>query len=196
MRTRTFSEVEKEEIKLKMMEAGMPLLKEKGMTHMSITKITEAVGIGKSTFYSFYATKENFVLDMLGFHRKKILESFKSGLKGKVKYAKEESINLIRDMISNAGSVYQNISHEDEMDLKKMLEKNGTTYLDLEREIQVINYLSSMMEGVKEDLDYSVISNLIKIIVFTSEQRDMLHVSGYERTINQLVDLLIQNIFE
>ena len=60
-----FSEEEKEEIKQKMIEAGLPLLREKGIIHMSITKLTEAAGIGKSTFYNFYETKEDFVQEML-----------------------------------------------------------------------------------------------------------------------------------
>lgn len=37
----------------KMLEAGFDLLKEYGMTHMSVAKITEAAGIGVSTFYNF-----------------------------------------------------------------------------------------------------------------------------------------------
>lgn len=196
MRTRTFSEEEKENIKLQMIEAGIPLLREKGMTHMSITKLTDAVGIGKSTFYSFYSSKEEFVVDMLGYHRKKILANLQFGLNGKDKYSKSEGIEIITRMISNANNVYQNFSQENEYALKKMYEKKGIPYLNLERERQVIELVCSMIEGVRDNLDYAVISNLMKIIVFTSEQRNMLHESGYERNISQLIELLIQNIFE
>lgn len=196
MRTRTFSDEEKESIRLQMLEAGMPLLKEKGMIHMSLTKLTEAVGIGKSTFYRFYGSKEEFVEDMLNHQRRKFMEHLKSGLQGKEKYSKEESMEIIRKMISNANNVYQNFSQEDEIALQKLHMKNGTPYLNLNHEIQVIQCLTSMMEGVKVDLDYAVISNIMKIIVFTSEQKTMLHEVGYETTINLLIDLLLQSMFE
>ena len=42
MPTRVFTEEEKSQIKLIMLEAGFPLLKKYGMTQTTISKITEA----------------------------------------------------------------------------------------------------------------------------------------------------------
>lgn len=196
MRTRTFSEEEKTEIKKKMIEAGIPLLKENGMIHMSITKLTEAAGIGKSTFYSFYSSKEEFVEDMLDYHRKSILAMIKDGLNGKMKYSAEESKNIIRTMIFRAENMYRSFSGEDEVVLKKMYDRKGVPYLDLAKERQVIDYITSMMEGVRAALDYAVIANLMKMIVLSSEQRELLHESGYVRSIEKIVDLLLEEIFE
>lgn len=196
MRIRTFSKEEKEDIRRKMMTAGVQLLKENGMTHMSISKLTDAVGIGKSTFYSFYKTKEEFVEALLSYHRKRLIGKLQTGLHGKEKYTKEEGIQLLRGLIQNTGELYQHFSQEDELALKRMYEKNGTPYLDLNREIQTIQHICSMVEGVRKDLDYAVISNLVKLTVFASEHREMLHESGYDRTIQSLVDVLIQNLFE
>lgn len=52
MAKRVFSEEERAGYREKMLEAGFDLLKEYGMTHMSVAKITEAAGIGVSTFYN------------------------------------------------------------------------------------------------------------------------------------------------
>lgn len=196
MRTRTFSEEEKKEIKQKMKEAGMPMLKEHGLIHMSISKLAEAVGIGKSTFYSFYPSKEEFVEEMLEDNRKQLLESLQAGLQNRETYSVEESKTIIRKMLMDADSIYKNFSSEDEVALKKMYEKRGVPYVDLEKEKRVIDYITSMMEGVREKLDYAVIANLIKIIVFSHEQKDMLHESGYQRTMNIMIDLLMDSIFE
>lgn len=196
MRTRTFSEDEKNEIKQKMKEVGMPMLKEEGLIHMSISKLAEAVGIGKSTFYSFYPSKEEFVEDMLQDNRRQLLDSLQEGLQGREKYSMEESKTIIRKMVLDADNVYQNFSSEDEVALKKMYEKKGVLYLDLEKEKRVIDFIASMMDGVKENLDYAVIANMMKIIVFSYEQKEMLHEVGLERTLNRMVDLLIDSIFE
>ena len=61
MAKRVFSEEERAGYREKMLEAGFDLLKEYGMTHMSVTKITEAAGIGVSTFYNFFPSKEAYV---------------------------------------------------------------------------------------------------------------------------------------
>lgn len=196
MRIRTFSEEEKKEIKQKMKEVGMPMLKEQGLIHMSIGKLAEAVGIGKSTFYSFYPSKEEFVEDMLADNRRQLLESLQAGLQGRARYSMAESKAIVRKLVLNADNVFQSFSSEDEAALKKMYEKKGVPFVDLEKEKRVIDFIISMMDGVKEDLDYAVIANVIKIIVFSYEQKEMLHESGFERTINRMVDLLIDSIFE
>lgn len=196
MRTRTFSEEEKKEIKQKMKEVGMPMLKEQGLIHMSISKLANAVGIGKSTFYSFYPSKEEFVEDMLADNRKQLLEDLQAGLQGRERYSIEESKAIVRKMVMDADNIYQNFSSEDEAALKKMYEKRGIPFVDLEKEKRVIEFITSMMDGVKENLDYAVIANIIKIIVLSYEQKEMLHESGVERTMDKMVDLLIDLIFE
>lgn len=196
MRTRTFSEEEKEEIKKKMKEVGIPMLKEQGLIHMSINKLAEAVGIGKSTFYSFYPSKEEFVQEMLAENREQILEKLCMGLKGREKYSVEESKEIIRKLVQDADNMYQKFSLEDEKLLKKMYDKKGVPFVDIEKETRIIDFITSMMDGVKEHLDYAVIANTIKIIVFSCEQKEMLHESGFKRTISTLVELLIDLIFE
>ena len=54
MAKRVFTEEERTEYREKMLAAGFDLLKQYGMTHMSVAKITEAAGIGVSTFYNFF----------------------------------------------------------------------------------------------------------------------------------------------
>ena len=53
MPKRIFTGYEKEQLRLTMLEAGFPLIKEYGMTHTTISKITEAADIAKGTFYHF-----------------------------------------------------------------------------------------------------------------------------------------------
>ena len=58
MPKRIFTGNEKEQLRLTMLEAGFPLIKEYGMTHTTISKITEAADIAKGTFYHFWKNKE------------------------------------------------------------------------------------------------------------------------------------------
>lgn len=85
MPVRVFSEEEKEEIATKMYEAGMRLIREYGLTHASVTKITDAAGIGKSTFYNFFKSKEIFVIQLIQYERKKAMQQIEDLLKGRKK---------------------------------------------------------------------------------------------------------------
>lgn len=172
------------------------MLMEQGLMHMSISKLTNEVGIGKSTFYNFYSSKEEFVEEMLDENRRYLLKSLKEGLDGRDKYSSDEAKELICNMICDANNVYKHFSVEDEAALRKMYEKNGSAYPNIDREKQVIDFLVSLMSGVKKDLDYAVISNLMKIIVLTSENREILHEEGYTRTKDALVELLLNMVFE
>lgn len=60
MPIRVFDTDERERLRERMLEAGIPLLREYGLTHMSVEKITTAAGIGKSTFYNFFDSRVCF----------------------------------------------------------------------------------------------------------------------------------------
>ena len=83
MAKRVFTEEERAEYREKMLDAGFDLLKKYGMTHMSVAKITEAAGIGVSTFYNFFASKEEYVYEVLQYRRRKIPELIRIALNGK-----------------------------------------------------------------------------------------------------------------
>ena len=69
MPKRIFTENEKEQLRLTMLEAGFPLIKEYGMTHTTISKITEAADIAKGTFYHFWKNKEEYMADLIMYRR-------------------------------------------------------------------------------------------------------------------------------
>ena len=48
-----------------MFEAGFSDFNQYGMTHMSLEKITSCASIGKSIFYNFFTSREDFVLQLI-----------------------------------------------------------------------------------------------------------------------------------
>ena len=57
MSPKLFDLKEREEARIRMLDEGFRLIKEHGMTHASVDKVTKAVGLGKSTFYNFFPSK-------------------------------------------------------------------------------------------------------------------------------------------
>ncbi len=194
MSPKVFSITEREQLKVTMFYAGLELLKEHGMTHMSVEKITAAAGIGKSTFYNFFMSKEDFVMQLIEYNRSRFWKAVTELLGEREKLTVPESKQILQAIINNNDSVYQYLTPEDEQKLAAASPDNGTA--DIDEETETLRRLFTLFENVRENVDFAVISNLLKILALTAESRVMLHESGYQRTQEKLFALLFDCIFE
>ena len=195
MPIRVFSEEEKEKLRQEMLKQAFPLLQEYGLKHMSVEKITKKVGIGKSTFYNFFDSKEDYVSQALELNRMYMLDemdrAFPPGQKMKI----SEVYGLFFTTLLNNNSIYKKFSAEDERALYEAEKKRGKD-VSLSRETIVAQRLISHIEGVREDLDVGLIANYIKLIVLAYENAYMFHDVAMERMQNDLKLRLIDLIFE
>ena len=194
MSPKIFTIAEKEQLREQMFYAGLELLKAHGMTHMSVEKITAAAGIGKSTFYNFFMSKEDFVLQLIAFNRSRFWKVVAEMRGNREKLTVAESKQVLREIINHNDSVYQYLTPEDEQKLAAAMPDKGAA--DIDEETETLKRLFSMFEGVRADADFAVISNLLKILALTAENRAMLHESGYQRTQKKLFLLLFDCVFE
>ncbi len=188
-----FTEKEKNTIKISMFEKGFELLKKEGMTHMSVEKITSSCNIGKSTFYNFFSSKEDFVIQLIEYKRNKALESIKNKLNGKDKMSVLEGKELLKSMTYSTDSIYQYLKLEDLLKLQKKI--NYLSNPDIDEETALLKEVFGCIENTKSDLDYSLIANLLKIITLVTEEKKLLHEKAYDRTIDTLYHTLFENIF-
>lgn len=194
MSPKIFSIAEKEQLKETMFYAGLALLKEHGMTHMSVEKIAAAAGIGKSTFYNFFLSKEDFVLQLIEFNRSRFWNNVEERLGDRAKLTTDESKQVLTAIINNSDSVYQYLTPEDEEKLTAASPENRAA--DIDEETETLRRLFAVFENVRKDVDFAVVSNLLKILALTAENRMLLHESAYQRTQEKLFNLLFTCIFE
>lgn len=193
MSKRVFTEKEREQYREIMLDAGFDLLKQYGMTHMSVAKITESAGIGVSTFYNFFSSKEAYVYEVIEHRRKKIPELIRMVLNGKEKGGPAEARDYLRMVIDDRYSVYPSLTPEDEQKLYEMLPEQARP--NLQREIEVGNWFFQMLEGVRPDVNLPVVANLIKIYVLAAEGKELLHEEAYEAAMERMRDLILYEIF-
>lgn len=193
MAKRVFTEEERAEYKEKMLEAGFDLLKQYGMTHMSIAKITEAAGIGVSTFYNFFSSKEAYVYEVLQYRRSIIPELLRMALNGKEKAGPSETRTYLKFMIDENYSVFPSLSPEDEKRLVQMLPEQAAP--NMQKELQIANRFITLMEGIRPDVNMTLVANLIKVYVLAAEGREILHEAAYEETMERMRDLILYEIF-
>ncbi len=193
MAKRVFTEEERAEYREKMLDAGFELLKQYGMTHMSVAKITEAAGIGVSTFYNFFSSKEEYVYEVMKYRRKMVPEFIKIALNGKEKAGPAETRTYLKMMIDEKYSVFPSLTPDDEQRLLDMLPEQARPNLQLETETSYKFF--QYMEGVRPDINIALVTNLIKVYVLAAEGRDILHDAAYEETMERMRDLILYELF-
>lgn len=193
MAKRVFTEEERAEYREKMLAAGFDLLKQYGMTHMSVARITEAAGIGVSTFYNFFPSKEAYVYEVLQYRRKIIPDLLRMALNGKEKAGPAEARTYLKFMIDENYSVFPSLSPEDEKRLVQMLPEQAAP--NQQKEMQIANQFIAIMEDVRPDANMTLVANLIKIYVLGAEGREILHEAAYEETMERMRDLILYEIF-
>lgn len=193
MAKRVFTEAERAEYREKMLAAGFDLLKQYGMTHMSVAKITEAAGIGVSTFYNFFPSKEAYVYDVMEYRKRMIPVFIKKALNGKEKAGPAETRNYLKIMIDEDYSIFPSLSPEDEKRLLEMLPEQVRP--DLQKETRISMMFFQQMEGIRPDVNIALVTNLIKIYVLGAEGRELLHDAAYEETMERMRDVIIYEIF-
>ena len=194
MSPKLFSIAEKEQLKEKMFLSGLELLKEYGMTHMSVEKIAASAGIGKSTFYNFFMSKEDFVIQLIEFNRSRFWQAVADMLGDREKLTVAESKYVLTSIINNRDSIYQYLTPEDEKKLAEASPDKGAA--DIDEETETLRRLFMMFDGVRDDVDHGVVSNLLKVLALAAENRSMLHESAYERTQEKLFEMLFGCIFQ
>lgn len=195
MPTRVFSEEEREQIRQQMLEAGFPLLKEYGMTHTSISKITEAAGIAVGTFYKFWKNKDAYMAELISYHAHKMMPGLigAEAIAGKRKLGREDAARYLRAVVDENISIYPHMTLEDEAGL---LRATNAFVPDLAKESAVAESLLQYLDHVRTDVNLGLVANLTKVLVLTAESREELHESAYRETLEVQIETILNLIFE
>ena len=199
MSPKIFIITDREELRVKMLDAGFELIKQYGMTHASVEKITQAAGLGKSTFYNFFSSKEEFVTGIMEYQRDRVKQHFETLLNGREKMTAAEGKEYLKLIVFSQNSIYQYLTVEDMEKLRRASSPECVTPDDADydqREAQILHGLLDHMEGVRQDVDLHVAANLIKIMAMAKVNRESLHTDALDRTLERIYELLFSLIFK
>ena len=69
-----YSEEDRERIRMELVAVGLELMAKQGIQHTTVEQIYKKVGISRTFFYSFFATKEDLIVETLYLQQPKIIE--------------------------------------------------------------------------------------------------------------------------
>ncbi len=134
---RGFSDEERERIREDLMDAGRELFSTYGLQKTTIADLTDEVGIGKSTFYRFFDSKEELylaVLDREGEAIQQKLEDSEIGSTNDPQEVVEGFLQFIFEEIET-NSLVQQLVVEDELD--RLRDHRTAAEREAEREEEV-----------------------------------------------------------
>lgn len=194
MSPKVFSLKEREQIRSQLLDVGFELLKKHGMTHTSVDKVMKEVKLGKSTFYNFFHSKESFIYEIILHQRKKSQQKLLELLAGRDKLTVTEAKEYLKFIFLSENSVYQYLTPEDEYKLMAVLPKEY--FNDAEVEQKSFHYLIGKMEGIREDIDFRLVGNYMKILAMILESKEILNQEVMDETIRRYFELIFSCIFE
>lgn len=69
-----YSEKDRERIRTALLTVGLELMAKQGIQHTTVEQIYKRVGISRTFFYSFFATKEDLIVEALYLQQPKIIQ--------------------------------------------------------------------------------------------------------------------------
>lgn len=183
-----FTEEQQNQIKEQLFQAGIRLSKELGVQRMTVSKLAEVVGIAKGSFYSFFESKEAFILALCEYAGGKTSEMLLKRLNGRSQMTTHEFMDFLREYMNSEYDLLNGLTIEDVVWIKshmadaKLFEPTGL--------VTTMQMFFTYISDVRDDVDMGVVVNLIKGMYVMRESRETLIVEALEESIEMMLKML------
>ena len=180
-----FTDEEMKRIRSRLITAGIQLSKELGLQKMSVEKLTEAAGIAKGSYYLFFGSKEDFILEMEEYAGSETQKMLLSKLNGRTQMSAHEFIEFFNEYIHSEFDLMNGLTVNDFLWLRKHITKR--VLFDPGEQLQTARLWLSLIDDVREDIDVGTFVNLIKSIYAIREHRDTMVNASIESSIQVML---------
>lgn len=180
-----FTDEELEHIRSALIKAGIRLSKELGLQKMSVEKLTAAVGIAKGSFYMFFGSKEDFILEVAEYTGAQTQKMLLSRLNGRRKMSAHEFMEFFSEYLHSDFDLMNGLTVEDFFWLKKHIKKQ--VLFDPDEQIKTAELWLSLINDVRPGVDAGTFVNLIKSIYAIREHSDTMVKASMESSVQVLL---------
>lgn len=190
-----FSIEKREEIKTKLLEKGVDMIKNRGIKKMTVDDISESAGIGKGTFYHFFESKEAYVYEVIMFSKEKILNFINKAIEEKGGIDKQTLFNMLQTFsFTSKNNIISFMTKEDEDWLKNKLPEKFEP--NPKQEEHIADFILGHAIGAKPNINNHFIINMIKIMAMTAESSSELYQDTLDENMSMMINMLCNYIYE
>lgn len=180
-----FTEEESKRIRQELILAGIRLSKELGVQKMSVEKLTAAVGIAKGSFYLFFGSKEDFILEVAAYASEETQKMMLKKLNGRTQMSAHEFMEFFNEYLHSDLDLMNGLTVSDFYWLKNHIKKQ--VLFDPDMQIKTAQFWLSLISNVREGVDTGTFVNLIKSIYAIREHSDTMVTASLENSVQILL---------
>lgn len=180
-----FTEEESKRIRQELILEGISLSKELGVQRMSVEKLTAAVGIAKGSFYLFFGSKEDFILEVAAYASEETQKMLLKKLNGRTQMSAHEFMEFFNEYLHSDLDLMNGLTVSDFYWLKNHIKKQ--VLFDPDIQIKTAQFWLSLISDVREGVDTGTFVNLIKSIYAIREHSDTMVIASLENSIRILL---------
>ena len=180
-----FTEEEMKRIRTELIFAGIRMSKELGLQKMSVEKLTAAVGIAKGSFYLFFGSKEDFILEIGNYTGAETQKMLLSKLNGRKQMSAHEFIEFFNEYLHSDLDVMNGLTVNDFFWLQKHIKKQ--VLFDQNVQIKTAQMWLSLIYDVRDGVYTGTFVNLIKSIYAIREHSDTMVKTSMENSIQVIL---------
>lgn len=176
-----------------MYENGYNLIKKHGIKKTLVEDITKVTGIAKGTFYNFFESKELFIYEIIMYKRKCIKNMLNEIILVSGQLNNENLKKFLIDLTFGDNNIYNYLDDDDKAALElKVPGAASSKSFDSDIALMILNSID--IEN-RNNCDYKIIANYIKILSLTVINKKKLNNEVLNETIDLIVNSLINYIF-
>lgn len=180
-----FTEEEMTKLRHELILAGIRLSRELGLQRMSVEKITSAVGIAKGSFYIFFDSKEDFILEIADYANKETEKMLLAALNGRRQMSAHEFISFFNTYIHSDYDLMGGLTVNDFFWLQMHIKKQDL--FDPDVQLKTAQIWLSLINDVRDGVDVGTFINLIKSIYAIREHSDTMVKASIENSIQVIL---------
>lgn len=184
-----FTDENKDEIRLKLLNKGFKMLKKGGLSAVNIDKLTEETYIAKGTFYNLFENKSEFMYHMMIHERNIAKEKLFSYLNDSCKLSKDSLRDYIKWMSIENPNVFAFLTDAEK---KRLISSWPDKYVEDENnDSKTMNMLISLLETPVDNPDWMLPCNYMKLIALCLTTKNIFIKENYNTMIDSLIDQII-----
>ena len=184
----SFTKKQQEEIREQLFHEGIRLFRTCGVKRTTVSKLTAACKIAKGSFYSFYESKEAFILALSRWADRKTKEMLEERLAGRSQMSTHEFLGFFKEYLYSEYDLMNGLTVDDFLWLKThMADADLFNPID---QMKLVQRWLSLIFDARDGIDCGTVVNLIKSIYAMREHRDTLVETSLENSIEIMLRVL------
>ncbi len=185
-----FTDINRDEIRLNLLDKGFMLLKKGGLSAVNIDMLTEETYIAKGTFYNLFENKSEFMYRMMIHERTRAKEKLLSYLNDSGKLTRDSLCKYLKWLATENPNVFAFLTDSEK---KRLISSWADNYIENEdNDSKTMHMLISLLESPAKNPDWKLACNYMKLIAVSLTTKNVFIYENYPAMVSSLIDHIVE----